>query len=161
MEAQGGVNEVAALSGAGTVAVSGGARFGAADLSGFTGKVTGEGRLLYAGAALPSGATVESNVDVASLSLRLADAGTSAPLLTTAGKVIVANSGVCTISGVETVSQLDGKTWAIAQGTAIETPDDFSGWTVEPTPRYGHRFFVRDNTLYLKVNTMGLLILVK
>lgn len=161
LAAKGGVNEVAALSGAGTVDVSSGARFGATDLSGFTGTVAGAGRLLYSGAALSADVTVESNVDVSELSLRLADAGTSAPLLTTAGKVIVADAGVCTISGAADAADLDGKTWAIAKGASVEAPDDFSGWTVEPTPRYGHRFFVRDNTLYLKVNAMGLLILVK
>lgn len=161
LAAKGGTNEVAVLTGAGTVAVSDGARFAAADLSGFTGKVTGAGRFLYTGAALPEGATVESTVEVSGLSLRLADAGASSPLLTTTGKVLVADAGVCTVSGVENPSQLGGKVWAIAKGASLEAPDDFARWTVEPAPKYGHQFFVKDNTLYLMVKTSGLMILFK
>ena len=161
LETRGGVNEVAALAGAGTVDVGLSSRFAAADYSGFAGKITGKGALRYTGAAMPSGVTVESDVEIATLALKLSDAGSATPLLTTPGKVALAASGSCAIEGWKKASDLDGLEWAIAKGSSVSLPADFSGWTLDPAPTLGYKFLVRGDTLYLKVKAPGLMILIR
>lgn len=161
LQTRGGVNEVAALAGAGTVDVGLSSRFAAADYSGFTGKITGEGALRYTGATMPSGVTVESDVEIAALALKLSDAGSATPLLTTSGKVVLAASGTCTIEGAAKASDLDGCEWAIAKGASVSLPTDFSDWALDPTPTHGYKFLVRGDTLYLKVKAPGLMIIVR
>lgn len=161
LQTRGGVNEVAALAGAGTVDVGLSSRFAAADYSGFTGKIMGAGALRYTGATMPSGVTVESDVEIATLTLKLSDAGSATPLLTTSGKVALAASGTCMIDGAAKASDLDGCEWAIAKGASVSLPTDVTGWKIDPAPTLGYKFFVREDTLYLKVKAPGLTILVR
>ena len=102
-----------------------------------------------------------ADVEIATLTLKMSDAGSATPLLTTSGKVALAASGTCMIEGAAKASDLDGCEWAIAKGASVSLPTGVTGWTIDPAPTLGYKFLVRGDTLYLKVKAPGLTILVR
>ena len=148
--------EVKSVSGAGEVAIDGGATFRAFDYTGLSGTMTGVGRLRLAGSArVPSTATVSAGVLVAAPVVTKADKGLASLFVETSGAVVVPAEGVVTVSDATHGGELAGKRWAIAKGASFALPEDMSGWHTVPATDEEYGFSVKDGTLYFGVKGGG------
>ena len=161
LEAKDGSLAAAAVSGAGEVKIAATATFGAADWTGFTGSVTGNGRLALS-SRLPAGVSVASTVEQCIAGAVTDAAGTGLPLVETAGAVRIAATGVVRVTDVAKGADLAGKSFVLARAGSFLAPLDFSGWTVEPADaQVPYEFFVRGNEFRLKVKGGGTVLLVR
>ena len=148
-----------AVSGAGAVTIGAYGTFAAADWTGFSGTVSGDGCVVLDGTAALGG-TVAANVLVKGYTATLAEAD-GAPRMTTPGRVEVAKTGAIRITDAANVALLNGGFWPLAKGGSYSIPADLSGWTFEPQPEKGWCFVVRNDTLCLRVKGGGTYIIVK
>ena len=133
LAAKAGVHSAAAVSGAGTVSVTGEAVFGADDWSAFTGSVTGDGYLAVR-AKVPAAATVSGSTRVLVGGTIATDlAGSNLPLITGVGSVKVADAGVVQITNAPTAYSTASKTFVLARGSSVSAPAEWSGWSVSPS----------------------------
>ena len=133
LAAKAGVHSAAAVSGAGTVSVTGEAVFGADDWSAFTGSVTGDGYLAVR-AKVPAAVTISGSTRVLVGGTIATDlAGSNLPLITGVGSVKVADAGVVQITNAPTAYSTASKSFVLARGSSITAPADWSGWSVSPS----------------------------
>ncbi|MBR1588207.1 MAG: hypothetical protein IJ658_07770 [Kiritimatiellae bacterium] len=140
------------VSGAGYVEIATGARFGAADWSGFTGRVTGPGELVVAkGASGPLSAQVSTAVSFEDRTLVFSRANTSTPLVRTTGRVILGETGTLALASGSGML-FGGKVFKIAECSSYIGPTDTAGWTFDPAePNLQGKFVFKDGTLWLRM----------
>lgn len=131
LDVKGGDHVAGAVAGAGTVNISVDGAFGAYDWSGFAGSVTGPGQLaLYS--KLPSGLSVETK-DMIVAGAVTDRAGGGLPVATGAGTLAIAKTGVFRFTNVAMAKDLPAGRFVIATAESFNAPEDFSGWTLEPS----------------------------
>lgn len=146
-----------AIEGAGSVLISHGARFGAADWTGFSGSVAGGGELVVAkGSVGPlEAASVSVPVSFEDNTIVLSAANRTTPLVKTANAVILPEKGVIEAEpGSESI--FAGAKLFIAECNSYIGPSDTQGWSFSPAKvgRKG-RFLHENGKLYLQMNGKG------
>jgi hypothetical protein len=150
------------VSGAGDVAVAVGSRFGSADWSGFTGRVTGNGEIVVRkGANGPlSAASNSASVSFEDDTIVFSRANLTQPLVRTSGKVLLPERGtISAATGSENV--LSRRLLKIAECGSYSGPVDTKGWAVGSADDSRKRKFVfSDGILWLKLDS-GFALLVR
>ena len=148
------------VSGAGDVELATGARFCAADWSGFTGRVTGTGELVVAkGSSGPLSAQVSTPVSFEDHTLVFSRANQTTPLARTTGRVILGDTGTLALAPGSGML-FGGKVFKIAECSSYIGPADTTGWTFDPAEANLHGTFVfKDGTLLLRMRGGGTAIL--
>lgn len=142
-----------AISGAGDVALTSCARFGAADWTDFTGRVLGAGELVVAkGASGPLAAdSVAVPVSFDDNTLIFSNDNQTRPLARTSGRVMLGDTG--TIAMSPSSGMLSGKTFKVAECSSYVGPADTTGWTLSPAEENLRGKFIFENgALWLKMS---------
>lgn len=154
---------VAAITGAGTVKIRGGATFETPDYSGFTGTVTGGGQLLVQqGQTIPLVASqIASDVGFADNTVVVSSATKTTPLVKTSGRVVLPQNGVIRLSDATSVGSFAGKRFLLAECASASFPTNLSGWVLQPSGDNSPNlaFVLTEGKLYATFNGGGTLVL--